>query len=198
LCTNWTAEFIKESSQAFVKISFVKITLIKEQTDKRSCVVPEYESSQTLSGFISSIIYNRLFTILILFLLCISHTQIFHERSFSRFKAINRLFEFMSDYGNGTSTSNKYNSWHDPAFPHCIILYLRIFTLFLRDIFPCVILFHLERHTINVIHSNLVELSENGKRTSNKYYTSEILCGQQLEIDSTTRFHGAYYREFPS
>lgn len=44
---------------------------------------------------------------------------------------------------------------------------------------------HLKRHAISVIHSNLVELSENGKCTSNKYYASEILCGQQPEIDST-------------
>lgn len=106
----------------------------------------------------------------------------------------------MSDYGNGTSANNKYNSRHDPAFiPHCIILYLLLLrSVFLRNIFPCVILFHLGRHAINVIHSNLVEVSENGKCTSNKYYASEILCGQQLEIDSTMRFHEAYYREFPS
>lgn len=109
----------------------------------------------------------------------------------------------MSDYGNGTSTSNKYNSSknsrHDPAFiPHCIILYLlHLCSVFLHDIFPCVIFFHLERHAINVIHSNLVELSENGKRTSNKYYAFEILCGQQPEIDSTARFHEGALSRIP-
>lgn len=46
------------------------------------------------------------------------------------------LLEFMSDYSNRMSTSNKYNSWHDPAFiPHCIIFYLSFIFLHLRIVF---------------------------------------------------------------
>lgn len=50
---------------------------------------------------------------------------------------------------------------------------------------------------MDVIHFNLIQLSdlsENGKSTTNKYYASEILCGQQPGIDSAAVPQGVLSR----